>query len=248
MSSTTLRSFVAIDFETATLRRDSACAVGLAAACDGRIVLARTFLIRPPSAQFTFTGLHDIGWEDVRDAPTFAELWPTLRAWVDDAAFVAAHNASFDRSVLQACCARYRLRPPRTPFICTVELARRHWGIYPTTLPDVCRRLRIRFRHHDAGQDAVACARIVLTAEAAGWTHHRLVARWASVPRQAATVSLDRTGSVHRPVTEVSPRVRTLWSRLWHLVTGARGWRDGFRGIRDVGGQRSSARPGRRSV
>ena len=114
--------------------------------------------------------------------------------------------------------------------------------------PTCAADFRIRFRHHDAGQDAVACARIVLTAEAAGWTHHRLVARWASVPRQAATVSLDRTGSVHRPVTEVSPRVRTLWSRLWHLVTGARGWRDGFRGIRDVGGQRSSARPGRRSV
>ena len=52
--------------------------------------------------------------------------------------FLAAHNASFDRSVLLACCARYRLRAPRTPFTCTVQLARAQWGIYPTTLPDVC--------------------------------------------------------------------------------------------------------------
>ena len=74
-----MSTFVAIDFETATTRRDSACAVGLAAGCDGRIVVSRTYLIRPPSAQFTFTDLHGLGWKDVRDAPTFAELWPTLR-------------------------------------------------------------------------------------------------------------------------------------------------------------------------
>ena len=112
----TMHTFVAIDFETATTRRDSACAVGLAAGFDGRIVLSRTYLIRPPTEQFTFTDLHGLGWEDVRDAPTFAELWPTLRAWIDDVAFVAAHYAPFDRSVLHACCARYRVRPPRVRF------------------------------------------------------------------------------------------------------------------------------------
>ena len=164
-----MSTFVAIDFETATTRHDSACAVGLAAGCNGRVVLARTYLIRPPTAQFTFTDLHGLDWEDVHDAPTFAELWPTLRAWIDDAAFVAAHNAPFDQSVLHACCARYRLRLPRTPFTCTVQLARAQWGIRPTKLPDVCRRLRIPLRHHDAGADALACAHIVLAAMADGW-------------------------------------------------------------------------------
>ena len=43
-------------------------------------------------------------------------------------------------------------------------LARRHLGIYPTTLPDVCRRLRIPLRHHDPLSDAEACARIVIAA------------------------------------------------------------------------------------
>ena len=100
-----MHTFVAIDFETATTRRDSACAVGLAAGYGGRVVLVRTYLIRPPAEQFTFTGLHGLGWEDVRDAPTFTDLWPILRAWIDDAAFVAAHNVPFDSSVLRACCA-----------------------------------------------------------------------------------------------------------------------------------------------
>ena len=187
-----MSTFVAIDFETATTRRDSACAVGLAAGCDGRIVVSRTYLIRPPSAQFTFTDLHGLGWEDVRDAPTFAELWPTLRTWIDDAAFVAAHNAPFDRSVLHACCARYRLRPPRASFTCTVQLARTQWGIRPTKLPCVCRRLRIPLRHHDAGSDAVACARIVLVAEAAGWLPGK------RRTRRTATRAMVRAGQPFR--------------------------------------------------
>ena len=164
-----MSTFIAIDFETATIRRDSACAVGFAAGYGGRVVLSRTYLIRPPSAQFTFTGLHGLRWEDVHDAPTFADLWPTLRDWIDHAAFVAAHNASFDRGVLHACCARYRLRPPKARFTCTVQLARSQWGIRPTKLPDVCRRLRIPLRHHEAGSDAEACARIVLAAQVEGW-------------------------------------------------------------------------------
>ena len=164
-----MSTFVAIDFETANQRRDSACAIGLAVGCEGRIVALRTFPIRPPTSQFAFTRIHGLCWDDVRVAPTFGDLWPALRAWIDDAEFIAAHNAPFDRSVLHACCARYRLRAPRTPFTCTIQLARAQWRIYPTKLPDVCRQLRIPLRHHDSGSDAEACAHIVLAAEAEGW-------------------------------------------------------------------------------
>ena len=166
-----MSTFVAIDFEIANHRRDSACAVGLASARCGRIKAARSFLIRPPASQFEFTEIHGLRWEDVRDAPTFGELWPTLHTWVDDAEFIAAHNAPFDRSILLACCATYGIQAPRMPFTCTVQLARAQWGVYPTRLPDVCRRLRIPLRHHDSESDAKACARIVLAAKAEGWRH-----------------------------------------------------------------------------
>ena len=164
-----MSSFVAIDFETANHSRESACAVGLATVCRGRIEAARSFRIRPPSSHFVFTGIHGLGWEDVRDAPTFGELWPTLRGWIDNAEFIAAHNAPFDSSILHACCVTYGIWAPRVPFTCTVQLARSQWGIYPTRLPDVCRRLRIPLRHHDAESDAEACALIVLAAEREGW-------------------------------------------------------------------------------
>ena len=164
-----MSSFVAIDFETANNRRNSACAVGLAKGRKGRIEATRSFLIRPPTSRFEFTHIHGLHWEDVRDSPTFGELWPTLLPWFEDAEFIAAHNARFDRRVLLACCAAYAIRAPRLPFTCTVEVARWQWGIYPTRLPNVCGRLGISLRHHDHGSDAEACARIVLAAQLEGW-------------------------------------------------------------------------------
>lgn len=162
--------FAAIDFETANSQRDSACAIGVAVVAGGRIVERIYELIRPPSRAFEFTHIHGLSWTDVRAAPTFGELWPTLQARLGSVDFLAAHNASFDRSVLSACCATYALDPVPHGFVCTVKVARQVWNIYPTKLPDVCARLRITLDHHHAASDAQACARIVIAAAKAGWS------------------------------------------------------------------------------
>jgi DNA polymerase-3 subunit epsilon len=161
-------TFAAIDFETADYGRDSACAVAVVRVEGLTIVERAHFLIRPPRRQFVFSYLHGISWNDVVDAPTFRQAWPALQQRLAGVEFLAAHNASFDRSVLHTCCERARLRTPLHPFECTVRLARALWNIYPTKLPDVCRHLRIPLRHHDAGSDAEACARIVIAAIEAG--------------------------------------------------------------------------------
>jgi len=164
-----MTTFVAIDFETANYSPDSACAVGLVVVKGSRIVRRVHYLIRPPDKQFVFTYIHGITWEDVHHAPSFNELWPTLQALIADADFLAAHNASFDRRVLDSCCRTYRLRQPSQDFLCTVKLARALWGVYPTKLPDVCRHLNIPLQHHQADSDAEACARIVIAAQNTGW-------------------------------------------------------------------------------
>ena len=161
-------TFAAIDFETADYGRDSACAVAVVRVEGNAIVDRAYYYIRPPRRHFVFSYLHGISWGDVADAPTFHQLWPALRKRLADVEFLAAHNASFDRSVLNACCEGARLSAPSHPFQCTVRLARTVWNIYPTTLPDVCRRLRIPLRHHHAQSDAEACARIVIAAVEAG--------------------------------------------------------------------------------
>lgn len=166
---TTLPSFAAIDFETADYGRDSACAVAIVNVEGGRITNRTRYLIRPPRREFVFSFLHGITWEDVADAPTFADLWPSLRQALWNAEFLVAHNASFDRSVLYTCCDLASVRAPEQLFCCTMRMARSVWGLYPTKLPDVCQRLRIELRHHDPMSDAEACVKIVLAAKGAGW-------------------------------------------------------------------------------
>ena len=156
--------FVAIDFETADPGRDSACAVGLVRVVGAEIVRRTHYLIRPPRPSVPFSYIHGITWERVAREPTFAELWPLLERELHGVDFVAAHNAPFDRSVLKACCEAARIAPPAVRFECSMRTARAAWGMYPTKLPDVCRRLGIPLRHHDALSDAEACARIVLMA------------------------------------------------------------------------------------
>jgi DNA polymerase-3 subunit epsilon len=161
--------FAAIDFETANHGRDSACAIGLVVVNGGRIVDRVYQLIRPPTNEFAFTHIHGLTWRHVRDAPTFGEFWPDLRRRIGSVEFLAAHNAPFDDSVLSSCCQTYRLQAVRQPFVCTVQVARRVWSIYPTKLPDVCAKLSIPLRHHQADSDAEACARIVMAAVKTGW-------------------------------------------------------------------------------
>ena len=159
-----LDCFAAIDFETADYGRDSACAVALVRVERNRIVDRVSSLIRPPRREFVFTYIHGITWEMVRDAPAFDQLWPELDRWMRGVRFLAAHNASFDRGVLEACCRSSGLTPPGIPFECTVRMARAVFGIYPTRLDCVCRALGIPLVHHRAESDAEACARIVLAA------------------------------------------------------------------------------------
>lgn len=157
-------NFLAIDFETANYYRDSACAVGLVRVENNKIVEKVSYLIRPPSKWFVFTDLHGISWDDVKDEPNFGELWPTIKPFFKKIDFLVAHNASFDRSVLNACCERYRIRSINKPFQCTMQLSRTLWNIYPTRLDCVCRHFRIRLNHHDALSDTIACAKIMIKA------------------------------------------------------------------------------------
>ncbi len=163
-----MTDFVAIDFETADHGADSACAVGLVRVESGRIVEETSRLIRPPREQIVFTEIHGITWQHVKGEPCFGEVWPELAPLLQGARCLVAHNAPFDRAVLRACCRAAGIEPPTLPFACTVRLARQAWGVYPTKLPDVCRHLAIRLKHHDPLSDARAAAQIAIAAMADG--------------------------------------------------------------------------------
>ena len=157
---------LALDFETANERRDSACAVGLAWIADGRVVRRESHLIRPPEMRFAPGNIrvHGILPSNVADKPGFGVV---MAPYLDDLTrgLILAHNASFDIGVLRAGLARAGLPVPDLSYLCTVQVSRR---VFPAPegcgLGKVARRLGIRFEHHDAGEDAYACAEIALAA------------------------------------------------------------------------------------
>ncbi|KQT50895.1 hypothetical protein ASG43_06465 [Aureimonas sp. Leaf454] len=155
---------IAIDFETANASRASPCAIGLAFIEGGAVTRRAYHLIRPRELRFDAGNIrvHGIRPDDVRDAPEFPDVFETFASDLDGALLVA-HNASFDVAVLAQTLALYGLARPAHASICTVQLSRRFWPDSPDhKLSTMARRFGVRFRHHHAGEDALACAAIAL--------------------------------------------------------------------------------------
>lgn len=162
--------FVAIDFETATGARDSACSVAVVEVRGGEQVGAYHTLIRPPGNYYNDFNIqiHGITEEQTADAPSFAAIWDALAARLEGQ-LVIAHNARFDMGVLRACLARYALDWPSFAYCDTVAIARRAWPeLSDHKLGTVAAHLHLTFRHHDALEDAKACAAIPLRAAEGG--------------------------------------------------------------------------------
>lgn len=166
-----MSKYVAIDFETANKDRASACSVGLVTVYKNKIISEDVFLIKPPRQEFEFTNVHGLTWDDVKNEQTFHELWPTIDKIISNADYLVAHNAPFDRGVLNKCCEDNSIDIPKIPFVCTVQLSRKQWDINPTKLNNVCEVLNIDLNHHEALSDARAAATIVMRAENEGWKY-----------------------------------------------------------------------------
>ena len=156
---------VAIDFETANSKSNSACSLGITIFDEGELVDSYAFFIKPPreSRYFTNTFIHHITLEDVNDKPEFDEYYDDLKQ-VFDGAVLVAHNARFDIGVLNSMCDSYNLEHFRNPYIDTVTLSRR---VFPNLinhrLNTVSEYLGVELNHHEASSDAYACMMIVLS-------------------------------------------------------------------------------------
>ena len=158
--------FVAIDFETANHRRDSACQLAAVVVSGGEIVDRQKWMIRPKPFYFSprCIEVHGILPDQVAGEPEFGELWDSIAPFLE-ASCLVAHNAPFDIGVLVECLRSHRLATPTLSFTCTRLISRAVWpGQSGYGLKRVAERLGITFRHHDALEDSLACAKILLAA------------------------------------------------------------------------------------
>lgn len=161
-----LANFTAIDFETANRRPDSACQLGAVVVRDGQIIDERMWMIRPEPFFFSAANIqiHGIHSSDVESEPDFGALWPEIEPFVCGDCLIA-HNAGFDLNVLVSCLQRHGIEVPDLHFNCTRLIAKQAWPSRPRYgLKPLSNWLGVEFKHHDALEDSVACAKVLIAA------------------------------------------------------------------------------------
>ena len=160
------KSFVAIDFETIGPKRLYVCQVGMAKYIDGKRVGTFDHLIcPPPGATSSYYHVHDITYDTVRDAPTFAQLLPHMEAFVGDLPLVAHNGRNVEASCFRQNIEHYGLSTSirYEQIIDTLPLARLVFPGKRNGLTAICRRYHIDDgNHHDAVADAVMCGEVYL--------------------------------------------------------------------------------------
>ncbi|MCC8179414.1 MAG: hypothetical protein LIP23_00645 [Planctomycetes bacterium] len=152
--------FLALDFETADSKFDSACVVGVVRVEDGVVTEEKFVYIRPPRERVRNTNIHGLDWKFLSKYPPFHLAWNEVASIFESASYIIAHNAYFDRTVLETCCRTFNINPPAVPFICTLRGAKKVLGGKCHSLNDLCERYSILLDHHHALSDAKAALKV----------------------------------------------------------------------------------------
>ena len=159
-------NFTAIDFETATGKRYSACAVGIITVENGKVIDEYNSLIQPPYNEYSYynTKVHGITENDTFNALLFPDVYPEIKSRLTGKTIVA-HNEAFDRTVLQNTMEYYNLDYSElnisNPWECTLKIYRTK-GYKPASLDICCKKQGIKLNHHEALSDARGCAMLYL--------------------------------------------------------------------------------------
>lgn len=191
--------FLALDVETANEDVATICQIGIATVSQAGEVRGYSTLVNP-RCRFVFTDLHGIDARMVRDAPSFAEVFPAVLPLLSRHAIF--QHSSFDRRAINAAHAALGLAAPELLWHDSVRVARSAWpeflGAGGHGLRHLKQALRLDFQHHDAGEDARAAAQVVLLAEQRlGRPFDQLVAARAPKPAPAPHTP--------KPATEPKP-------------------------------------------
>ena len=155
--------FVAIDFETATSARTSACSIGICEVQNNEIISRKSILLRPEPFEFNEYNMmiHHITPDMVFDKPTLKDAWSEILPYIEGKT-VVAHNADFDINVLLSTLEYYKIPYPTFDYLCTVKLSQKAYpDLFSHKLNALAYEFGICFSHHDACDDAYVCAKIL---------------------------------------------------------------------------------------
>lgn len=165
-----MKSFAAIDFETANNEPTSVCSVGIVIVRDCEIVDSFYSLIKPEPEYYNYwcSMVHGLTEEDTCNAPVFPEVWAQIAPRLEGLPLIA-HNKAFDENCLKAVFRCYQMDYPDYEFHCTLVKSRRVWPCGHHNLDIIAERCGYNLKnHHHALADAEACAAIAIKL----WNHN----------------------------------------------------------------------------
>ncbi len=122
--------------------------------------------MRPPAGHDHFdprnVRIHGIEEHMVAHEPRFADLFDQIGGFIGSDPLVA-HNAAFDMGVIRSALEVSELAGPAYEYACTVILSRRSYSLVSHSLPFAAEAAGVPLiNHHDAVEDARACAGIMI--------------------------------------------------------------------------------------
>ncbi len=157
-----MKNFVAFDFDTANSSRHSICCVGLVFVENGKIIDSIFQLINPEEEFDRFnSSVHQITEEAVKNAPTFAVFYNSVRDRIADKLMVS-HNLLVNGYALKENLLKNKIKPCSNQLLCSYQLAKKV-TLNPSSysLLSLCKHYRIELPHHqNALGKAEACAKL----------------------------------------------------------------------------------------
>jgi DNA polymerase-3 subunit epsilon len=164
-----MKSFVSIDFETATAYRGSICEIGITVVEDSKVIESKSWLVKPYKNEYDDFNIyiHGITPNMTKDKPSFKEVWKEVLPYLDGK-IVVAHNVSFDMYALKDALTDAKLSFPTFDFYCSYRLATymlslNDCSLYNFKLDSLSEYFDVKLdNHHRAESDSIACAEVFL--------------------------------------------------------------------------------------
>lgn len=159
-----MNSFIVFDVETANEKRSSICSIGIVVVEGNQIKDSFYTLVNPEPVYFNpyNVAIHGITETDVKTAPSFNELWESIKHYFEGN-LVIAHNASFDMSCLRKVLDVNKIKYPCLDYNCSILLSKqilRNQDSY--SLNKLADYYNLTFKHHNALEDAEVTAKLII--------------------------------------------------------------------------------------
>ena len=159
------KNIAVIDFETANNDPSSACQVGYVIIKKNKVYKIGSYYINPKTNYFIHTSTHGITANMVKNELDFRQVWSKIQKELKGIDYFAAHNAPFDKRVLDNCLDKFKFKKNSIKFKCTQQISKKYWKIGVDLenykLSSVAKKIKFNLNHHEAESDAIACSKII---------------------------------------------------------------------------------------